>query len=1308
MRTLLVLSLVTTLLAPGACGSGSATGPLIAEDLGSGSDGVDDVRDAWGPDVTPDMFVPPDKGDAAPEVFDLQEQGGFGWPCETGDDCQSGFCIDGPEGKVCTTTCLTECPKDWTCEETSVGGPDVAYICLPPFRNLCRPCMGDDDCAGPGAGNSACVSFGPQGAFCAGDCSKKECPAGYTCQVADDFMRCLPDSGECQCTATYVAEGASTLCHVENDLGLCQGQRTCTQAGLSQCDAQVPIAEICNGQDDNCNGLADEETDGSPCEISNEHGICPGTTTCAGGVPKCNGEFPKPETCNGKDDNCDGFVDEGFADMDEDSLADCIDPDIDGDGLDNDADNCPLTPNPGQENFDLDSQGDVCDADDDNDGTADQADCQPLNAKVHPAAAEVCNGIDDNCDDVTDDGFLDTDNDGLTDCVDEDDDADGILDKDDNCPLTANQLQEDFDGDKQGDACDNDDDNDSDPDASDCEDYNAAVHHWAVELCDMADNNCNGQVDEVFSDLDKDGEADCLDDDDDGDTVPDLQDNCPVTPNPGQEDTDNDGTGDACEDDTDGDGDPDVTDCKDQDPDIHHGALEMCDGVDNNCNAIVDEGYKDTDGDSTADCLDEDDDGDGAPDDQDCQPLNPAVHPEATEVCNGLDDDCDEETDEGFVDSDSDALADCIDPDDDNDGDPDTTDCANLHPDIHHQATEACDGIDNDCDLLKDEEDADGCATWYLDNDSDGWGNSLFFKCLCGPTPQYAAQKDGDCLDTDPAVNPGKTESCDNKDNDCNQLTDEGCDDDGDQTCDFDMVVSGVVQVCPLGPGDCDDDDPTVFPGNLEECNGQDDNCNNLVDEGVKATFYQDSDQDGWGNAAVTTQACQLPDGYAILAGDCNDEDETSYPQAPELCDGADNNCNGLLDEGFVDTDADGLKNCVDSDDDNDGDPDQTDCAPLNPAIHSAVTEVCDGIDNNCSGMADEICGIAEEGWPMYRYDLRRTGHNMTVQGPAKATLKWEVKTGLVNGSPVVAPDDTVYVVGGNTLYSIDPADGSANWTVDLGGTGIPTVRKDGWLLVGGAKTLFLVDDQGEIRQTQNFPTAISTSPAVDSMGRIYVGTQSAMYCLNSEFQTVWSFPVPNGTYDVAMGLSGKLYFAGSSHIVYAIQPDGTLDWTYTHGNADTDSSVAIGEDGRIYQGFGSQVVALSPSGELIWQQSVAGDMDSNVAIFNTGFQCCNPTDYVLANPNGNTGVWSLSKSGATHFHTVLFAKDGSNNSTPVMDMDGDVYIGSSSSVFYSLTSAGALRWQYATHADPESTAAVADGVVYFGDDDGWLYAIGQ
>ena len=144
-------------------------------------------------------------------------------------------------------------------------------------------------------------------------------------------------------------------------------------------------------------------------------------------------------------------------------------------------------------------------------------------------------------------------------------------------------------------------------------------------------------------------------------------------------------------------------DCADGNFAIHPGAQEICDGIDNDCDGSIDEGFPNFDNDGMADCVDPDDDNDGDPDVTDCNDFNAAIHQGATEVCNGIDDNCNGSIDEGFPNFDNDGMADCVDPDDDNDGDPDVTDCNDFNAAIHHGATEVCDdGIDNNCDGLID------------------------------------------------------------------------------------------------------------------------------------------------------------------------------------------------------------------------------------------------------------------------------------------------------------------------------------------------------------------------------------------------------------------------------------------------------------------------------------------------------------------------------------------------------------------------------------------------------------------------------
>ena len=89
-----------------------------------------------------------------------------------------------------------------------------------------------------------------------------------------------------------------------------------------------------------------------------------------------------------------------------------------------------------------------------------------------------------------------------------------------------------------------------------------------------------------------------------------------------------------------------------------------------------------------------------------------------------------------------------------------------------------------------------------------------------------------------------------------------------------------------LSDEDCDDNNAQINPSVEEICDGIDNNCSGQVDEGVLDVFYADSDEDGYGNPNIETQACELPDGYVSSNSDCDDTLATVYLNAEEICDG--------------------------------------------------------------------------------------------------------------------------------------------------------------------------------------------------------------------------------------------------------------------------------------------------------------------------------------------------------------------------------------------------------------------------------------
>ena len=340
-------------------------------------------------------------------------------------------------------------------------------------------------------------------------------------------------------------------------------------------------------------------------------------------------------------------------------------------------------------------------------------DCNNTNAAVNPAATEICNSIDDNCDGLIDEGltftnyYADTDGDGY-----------GAGTATNACAQPAGYVTN----------------------SSDCNNSNAAVNPAATEICNSIDDDCDTQIDEgvqinYYADTDGDGY---------GAGTATLACTAPtgfVTTS---------------------------TDCNNTNPAVNPAAMEICNSIDDDCDTQIDEGltftnyYADADGDgfgagtATNACAQPTG---YVTNSSDCNNSNSAVNPAATEICNSIDDDCDTQIDEGltftnyYADTDGDGFG------------------AGAATNACAQPTGY---VINNTDCNDTNAAISPTTLWYLNADGDGYYVSTIVSCTSpGANYNTTGGTAGDCNDTNAAVNDGATEICNGIDDDCDAKIDE-------------------------------------------------------------------------------------------------------------------------------------------------------------------------------------------------------------------------------------------------------------------------------------------------------------------------------------------------------------------------------------------------------------------------------------------------------------------------------------------------------------------------------------------------------
>jgi hypothetical protein len=475
------------------------------------------------------------------------------------------------------------------------------------------------------------------------------------------------------------------------------------------------------------------------------------------------------------------------------------------------------------------------------------------------------------------------------------------------------------------------------------------------------------------------------------------------------------------------------------------------------------------------------------------------------------------------------------------------------------------------------------CPVWFKDKDKDGYTDGTTKVSCTKPSDEYVSSATaGDCNDADSSMNPGRTEICDGKDNNCNGQTDEGF---------------NVGQSCSVGVGECARTGQYVckadgsgtqcnaIPGTPtpEVCDGKDNNCNGIIDDGVLLVFYKDMDGDGYTDG-TTQVGCTAPSGYVLsaTAGDCNDNDPNINPARAEICDNKDNNCNGQTDEGNV-------------------------CAStFAKTIGGSDWDLAWSIIQSSDG------GYVVAGWS----DSFGAGYRdiYVVKLDSSGNVQWTKTIGGSNSDEawsIIQSSDGGYVVAGDTpSFGAGSADfyvvkldsgGNVQWTKTIGGSDLDVATSiiqssDGGYVVAG--------------YTRSFGAG-----SYD----IYVVK------LDSSGNVIWTKTIGGSDWDVARSIiqssdggyvvAGYTGSFGAGGDIYVVKLDsgGNAQWTKTIGGSNYDEAGSIiqsSDGGYAVAGytynFGAggrdiYLVKMDANGNVCFSQNITNySVSSNVGSFSS------------------------------------------------------------------------------------------------------------
>lgn len=392
--------------------------------------------------------------------------------------------------------------------------------------------------------------------------------------------------------------------------------------------------------------------------------------------------------------------------------------------------------------------------------------------------------------------------------------------------------------------------------------------------------------------------------------------------------------------------------------------------------------------------------------------------------------------------------------------------------------------------------------------------------------------------------------------------------------------------------------------------------------------------------------------------------------------------------------------------------------------ISAAGSVSAAGTGNNTTNTTNitNTTGLANTSCPEYQINGSHTGQSKYT-GPQTNTTKWTYNGITVYGSAVTGSDGTIYVGSYNgKLYAFNP-NGTVKWIYTTASSilGSPAIGKDGTIYVSDYKnsTLYSINPNGTLKWKYNIGNwNCGSSPVIGNNGTIYIpvtdSTNGTLYAIDSTNGKVkWTFNM-NEVYgsSAAIGNDGTIYIADYNGILYAINPNGSLKWSYalkyyTSATVSYDTP-SIGSDGTIYilsngGSTGCALFAVSDTGTLKWTYPFhASGLEP---LYGAPAISSNGTIYFI----GASNLYAVNSTTGKYKWTYSTGGIATDEATSIaIGADGTIYFGSSTGLYAIIDngSNGLLKWSYTTGSICASPTIGSDGTLYIGDMNGTFYAL--